>query len=292
VSKTIATVNGAPIDDKAVGAAMQGLAQEHYHATLEEVEPAAHASLHEMAIERLLARELIFQAAMAEGLLASEEAVEEESTRILRMMGNPQNFWQRLAERGLDEASFLRMVRKDVTVDQMSARKFEEVPEPDEAAINDFFRAHPEKLKGRQRVRVAHILIPYDIEGEDEAMRKCLKLKEKAQAGDFAELAKLHSTCPSAPGGGDLGYIKREDVDADFAEAAFTQVEGEVGPPIKTPYGYHLIKVKDREIPAPPTLEEARPRIIHFLKQAQGAKLLETWVASMKEQAKITFLHD
>ena len=78
-----------------------------------------------MALERLIARELIYQAALAEGIVADDASVEAEVSRILRMMGNPENFWSRLAERGMDEASFLRMVRKDVTVDQMTSRKLE-----------------------------------------------------------------------------------------------------------------------------------------------------------------------
>ena len=69
------------------------------------------------------------------------------------------------------------------------------------------------------RLRVAHILIPFEPDGQEQALQKALELKRKAGEGDFAELAKLHSACPSAPGGGDLGYIRREDVDPGFAEA-------------------------------------------------------------------------
>ncbi len=290
MTSTVATVNGAPIDDKALNAAMQSLAQEQYHATLAEMPPEACADLRQLALERLIARELMFQAAMAEGVLATNEAVEEETSRILRMMGNPQDFWKRMAERGMDEAAFLRMIRKDVTVDQISARKLEELPEPEDAAILDFFRQYPDKLKSHERLRVAHILIPFDPDDADKALPQILELKKKAETGDFAELAKLHSVCPSAPGGGDLGYIRREDVDSTFADAAFSQIVGVVGEPVKTPFGYHLLLVKEHEIPAPLTLDEARPKIVHFLKQAESAKILECWVNEMKQQADIVLI--
>ena len=100
MDQPIATVNGSPIDDKALRAAMQSLAQENFHATLAEVPPDAHDDLQVMAMERLVARELIFQAALAEGLVADDAAVEAETARILRMMGQPKDFWPRLAERG------------------------------------------------------------------------------------------------------------------------------------------------------------------------------------------------
>jgi len=291
MEQRIATVNGSPIDGKALNAAMQSLAQENFHATLAEVPSDSHAELMAMALERLIARELIFQAALAEGFVADEAAVEEETARILRMMGNPQDFWSRLAERGLDEASFLRMVRKDVTVDQMSARRLEAVEQPGEDEIRRFFADHPDKLRDQERVQASHILLPVDPDAPQEALTSAKALKIRAEQESFAEIARRHSVCASAPGGGELGLIRREDVDPAFADAAFSQIVGEVGNPVKTPYGYHLIKVTAHEIPAPPTIDDSRNKIVIFLKKARGAKLLEQWVSELRRDADIV-IHD
>jgi peptidyl-prolyl cis-trans isomerase C len=282
-----ATVNGSPIDSKALNAAMQGLAQENFRATLDEVPQESYAELKAMALERLIARELIFQAALAEGFVADEAAVKDETSRILRMMGNPADFWKRLADRGMDEASFLRMVRKDVTVDQMSACKLADVTEPGEKEIREFFSAYPDKLRDHERVRASHILIPIDLDDPDNALERARQLKVKVEQDGFAEIAKRHSVCASAPGGGELGFIRREDVDSAFADAAFSQIVDELGEPVRTPYGYHLIKVTEREIPAPPTLDEARGKIIGFLKKTSGSKLLAEWVAILRNDAKV-----
>ncbi len=290
MEQLVATVNGSPIDIKALSAAMQSLAQEHFHATLEEVPQDSHDELKSMALERLVARELIFQAALAEGVVADESAVDDESSRILRMMGNPADFWKRLAERGMDEASFLRMVRKDVTVDQMSVRKLEVVGEPSEAEIRQFFSAYPDKLRDREQVRASHVLLPLDPDDPETALEHAKALRDRAEQEGFAEIAKLHSVCASAPGGGELGFIRREDVDPTFADAAFSQIVGEIGAPVRTPYGYHLIKVSEHEIPSPPTLDEARSKIVGFLKQAKGAKLLEEWVAELRNDAEVVLL--
>lgn len=287
MSQLVATVNGSPIDSKALNAAMQSLAQEHFHATLDETPIDSHDEINEMALERLIARELMFQAALAEGLVADDAAVEEESSRILRMMGNPADFWSRLAERGMDEATFLRMVRKDVTVDQMSARKCEEIEDPSEAEIKAFFAAHPDKLRPRERVRASHILLPFDPDDPEASLQHAKSIKLKAEAGDFAAVAKSHSLCASAPGGGELGYIRREDVDPGFADAAFSQIVDEIGEPVRTPHGYHLIKITAHEIPAPLTLEEARDKIITFLKKEKSSKLLAQWVSELRQEAEI-----
>jgi peptidyl-prolyl cis-trans isomerase C len=291
MDQLIATVNGAPIDNKALNAAMQSLAQEHFHATLDEVPSESHDEISAMALERLVARELIYQAALAEGVVADDAAVEDEAARILRMMGNPADFWKRLAERGMDEATFLRMVRKDVTVDQMSVRKCSEVEEPSEAEIKAFFSAHPDQLRGHDRMRASHILLPLDPDDPDKSLEHAKAIKLKVTQEDFAEIARTHSICASAPGGGELGFIRREDVDPSFADAAFSQIVDEVGEPVRTPYGYHLIKVSEREIPAPPTLDEARDKIIVFLKQAKSSNLLEQWVGILRQGAEI-IIHD
>jgi peptidyl-prolyl cis-trans isomerase C len=215
----------------------------------------------------------------------------EESDNIVRMMGNPVDFWARLAERGMDEAAFFRMVRKDVTVERMSARRLEEVAEPSDAEIRQFFAAHPDQLLEPERVRASHILVPLDPDDPDQSLQQALALKARAEQDDFAELAKRHSVCASAPGGGDLGSIRREDVDPAFAEAAFRQAVGDVGEPVRTPYGYHLIKVTAHDLPAPPTLDASRGRIIGFLKRARGAQLLQEWVAELRRGAEIV-MHD
>jgi peptidyl-prolyl cis-trans isomerase C len=141
-----------------------------------------------------------------------------------------------------------------------------------------------------ERVRASHILIPLDPDDPAKALERAKALKVRAEQEGFAEIARLHSVCSSAPGGGELGLIRREDVDQTFADAAFSQIVDEIGEPVKTPFGYHLIKVTAHEIPSPPTLDEARGKIISFLRKAKGAKLLGEWVAELRRDANIELL--
>lgn len=284
---TIATVNGAPITAADLQTAMQSLALEQFHCVLEKAPAGARAELRELALERLIARELIFQAALAEGVVASEEEVAAEQQRILRLMGNPADVWERLAAGGMDRAAFGRMVRKDVTVDTMTARVMAELEAPGEAAIEQFYRQHPDKLRSSERVRVSHLLLDEDPAHPEQTLELANRLRAEAEQGDFAALARLHSACPSAPGGGDLGFIRREDVDPSFADAAFGQAVGEVGPPVRTPFGTHLILVTERELPAPLTLDEARPKIVGFLQRANGTQRLKQWVEELRQAAEV-----
>lgn len=89
-------------------------------------------------------------------------------------------------------------------------------------------------------VRASHLL----VKTEEEAV----KLREEILAGkDFAEVAAQVSMCPSGRDGGDLGFFGKGQMVKEFEDACFSMEVGEVSNPIKTQFGYHLIKLTDTQ---------------------------------------------
>jgi peptidyl-prolyl cis-trans isomerase C len=91
-----------------------------------------------------------------------------------------------------------------------------------------------------KKVHAAHILV------KDEAQAKSL-MQEIKSGGDFGALAKKFSGCPSGKKGGDLGWFGRNEMVPEFEKAAFGARSGDVVGPIKTQFGFHLIKVIDQK---------------------------------------------
>lgn len=85
------------------------------------------------------------------------------------------------------------------------------------------------------KIRISHILVQYEYEASDI-------LKSLLSGKKFEELAKKYSKCSSAQAGGDLGIVGRGRMDEDFEDAAFALKPGEISKPIRTKFGYHLIK--------------------------------------------------
>jgi peptidyl-prolyl cis-trans isomerase C len=89
------------------------------------------------------------------------------------------------------------------------------------------------------RAKARHILVP--------TAEACEDLKTKlAAGGDFAELAKQHSKCPSGQDGGNLGEFTPGQMVREFDEVVFKEAVGQVHGPVKTEFGYHLIEITER----------------------------------------------
>lgn len=138
-----------------------------------------------------------------------------------------------------------------------------------------------------ERVSAQHILIP--VVGDkalkdDEAKAKAQEIKKRLDNGqDFADLAKAESADPgSKDKGGDLGYFGKGQMVPEFEKVAFGLKVGEISDPVKTQYGYHIIKVNKHDI-AP--LDEVKDGIADDLRQ----KAFEKYVDDLKQKANAHF---
>ena len=129
---------------------------------------------------------------------------------------------------------------------------------------------------GEEEVHARHIL----VETEDEAKAILEQIKGGA---DFAALAKEKSKDPGAADGGDLGYFTKDQMVPEFAEVAFKMYPGQLSNPVKTQFGWHLIKVEDKRQRPVPELEAIKEQIDAYLvRRAQSE-----YVAKLRQTAKI-----
>ncbi len=115
--------------------------------------------------------------------------------------------------------------------------------------IQEYYDDHPNEFQNPKTVEARHILIEVgqdaNTEKETEAKKRIEDILQKARAGqDFAELAKQYSEGPSKDSGGYLGTFKREAMVKPFTDKAFSMNSGEISDPVRTRFGWHLIKVE------------------------------------------------
>lgn len=141
-----------------------------------------------------------------------------------------------------------------------------------EENLREVYDRYIQSLPEVEEVNAAHIL----VEKKSEANKLINQLEGGA---DFAELAKEHSIdTASAENGGQIGYFTQEDVVPEFGEAAFAAEVGKVKfEPVKSEFGYHIIKVEDKRIRPAPTYEEAKPFLEGQARQAVLNALFDSW---------------
>jgi len=148
------------------------------------------------------------------------------------------------------------------------------------ATDEEMHKVYDEAVKpmgAEEEVRARHIL----VETEDEAKAIAQDVKGGA---DFAEIAKEKSQDPgSAKDGGDLGYFVKANMVPEFADVAFKMYPGQVSNPIKTQFGWHIIKLEDRRSRQVPDFEQVRNQIESFVARRAQTE----FVAQLRDTAKI-----
>lgn len=165
-----------------------------------------------------------------------------------------------LKERELHNAYFKKYVVDTVTDAELKARYEKEI----------------KKLKPQEEIHARHILVKTEAEAKEI-------IKELEAGKDFATLAKEKSSDPNKSQGGDLGYFPKGRMVKAFEDAAFALKPGEfTKTPVKTQFGYHVIKVEDERVAPPPPFEQVKPQIRQLVMRDKYLAILKKARASEK----------
>jgi len=143
-------------------------------------------------------------------------------------------------------------------------------------ALKKVYDEAAKEISGEEEVHARHILV--DTEAEAKEIEAELK-----KGADFAELAKKKSKDPGASDGGDLGFFTKDQMVPEFSAAAFALKPGQISDPVKTQFGWHIIKVEEKRPRKPPPFDQVKPQLEAFvIRKAQA-----DYVAKLRQDAKI-----
>ena len=146
-----------------------------------------------------------------------------------------------------------------------------------DAAMKKVYDEAVKQQGNEQEVRARHILVP--TEGEAKTI-----LAEINKGTDFAELAKQKSKDPGAAAeGGDLGYFTKDQMVPEFADQAFKMNKGDVSEPVKSQFGWHIIKVEDKRTKPAPTFEAVKDQVEQYVTRRAQAE----YITKLRETAKV-----
>src|ERR1700755_2406446 len=180
-----------------------------------------------------------------------------------KKVADPEDFKTRLA-----------FLRNRLLMDSLLASEGKAATTDD--AMKKVYEEASKQITGEQEVHARHIL----VETEDEAKAIEAELKKGA---DFAELAKKKSKDPGAADGGDLGFFTHEQMVPEFSAVAFTLEPGKISDPVKSQFGWHIIKVEEKRNRQAPDFAQVKPQIETYVARKAQAE----YVAKLRDAAKV-----
>ncbi len=199
-------------------------------------------------LQKMVDQQLIYERGRRLEIEASAEEV-EASMEERRGSSDEDTFAAELSAAGISKSSYRASVERELVVSKTISLEMEDVRVSD-AEIKQYYEMYKDRFaEAPEEIKAAHVLLMVR-EGDDEGvvLARIKEIREKALAGeDFGELAARYSEEPgAAERKGSLGFFARGQMVKPFEERAFALKVGEVSAPVKTRFGYHLIKLLDR----------------------------------------------
>ncbi|HEV8308605.1 MAG TPA: peptidylprolyl isomerase [Methylomirabilota bacterium] len=249
--------------------------------------------LQQKVLTRMVEHRLQVQEARREKVEVTDEEVQQTLDDFVRKNGGDRpQIEEQLRGQGLTWEGLRREMRDQLMVQKIRSRRVTRRANVTESEVDAYVAANRDKLEHDLKYRPRHIAVlaePPDSgaaweRAKAEAEALAVRLRNGA---DFAELAQEYSKDGSAAAGGDLGWLRRGELQALFEEPILRLGKGEVTEPVRSAAGYHLFKLEDREEVTPEMLAQLRQQARDILLQRKAQARFDEWVQRLREKALI-----
>ncbi len=244
-------------------------------------------------LEQLIENKILEQEIRKRKVEVSQREVDTAVAEILKHNRLTENeLKMALAKEGISYAAYRRQIRDDLGKMRLINREIRS-----KIVVNeeDLKRIYHEKIKEFMEpveVKLQQIFIPWPRSGSTEELKnleeKVENLWRRARQGeDFTELARRYSLGPEAKDGGILGYFKKNELIPELEEIAFKLKVGEISDIVRSPHGWHILRLLERKGGNPKPFAEVVPKIREAQLQQEAEKKFQEWLQHLKSKAYI-----
>ncbi|GAB6259432.1 peptidylprolyl isomerase [Peribacillus sp. N1] len=229
-------------------------------------------------LDLLITNKLVELEAEKAGIKIKDDEIQKEIDVMVESYGDEKSLKEQLEASG----SSMEALKKDIVVYLQTKKLVEPRITVTDEEISTYFEDNKDTFAQVEQVEASHILV------EDEKTAKKVA-KEIADGGDFAKLAAEYSTdTETADNGGSLGYFGKGDMVEEFENVAFDLDINKVSDPVKSEYGYHIIKVTGKKEAKKANLEDSKDVIKETLLSERLQEEYPVWLAEVKKDHEIT----
>ncbi len=290
-----AKVNGSGISKLRLDAALDSAMKQSGSTVTSISDPDEFANVQKDVLDQLIVQEMLWLEAESKKTLADDAEVDKALEQMKSQFPSPDVFIASIQKGGFTEEAYRMDIKKRLSVRDMIKQEIIDTVKVEDSEIDEFYNANTEKMMMPDEIHARHILIklaPTANEEHEKAAKEMIEkvLKQARDGGDFAELAKKHSEGPSGEKGGDLGYFGRGRMVAEFEQVAFALKDGDISDPVRTQFGYHIIKREATRGGEKVTREQATNQIRDYLKSIKIKESIDKLISELRAQSEIEIL--
>jgi len=174
---------------------------------------------------------------------------------------------------------------KEILIKDYIRKEIEQKVAVSDADAKSYYDGNKDKFREPEKLKVSHILVNNEAEAKDI-------LASLKGGADFAALAKEKSKCPSKDRGGDLGLLAKGQTVPEFEQAAFALQPGQLSEVVKTQFGYHIIKVTEKQPEKERSFDEAKEQIKQTLLAQKQKEQFDSLLKELKDKNKVVIYKD
>jgi peptidyl-prolyl cis-trans isomerase C len=260
-------------------------------------ENASTEQILEVATQQVIEQKLLAQEARRFGITPDESRIKGMLQFAVRQAGGEENLAKTLAQGGSSIEQLEGIYRERDLARSFINEQLRPTVTVKDPEVEAFYNEHKRVFVTEEQVHARHIVVEVgenpDAEVERAAYERALQLRARALSGeDFAKLARQYSKAKDAESGGDLGFFTRRGVLKAISDVAFDLEPGQISTAIRTPFGYHIVKVEERRPETQLSLDQVRDDARSLLINERTADMVAELLETLWSSAKIEYLDE
>jgi peptidyl-prolyl cis-trans isomerase C len=289
--EVVAVVEGVEIKNAELNRALAAILGQQGR-TVASIPAEQKPTVYRMVLDQLIVDRLI--AKRSAEIKVSDAEIEGKVDELKKNFGTEEEFQTQLQKTGQTLDKLKENIRANLRQQHWVDEQLKGKDEVADAEAEDYYKKNPEKFQAPEKIRASHILLalpqdakPETVQEKEKAAKAVLDRVKKGE--DFAKVAEEVSDDPSAKQNkGDLDFFSREQMVPEFADAAFKLKQDEVSSaPVRSQFGYHIIKQTGRKDAETITFDKAKPQLMAYLKNQKKQGEISKVVKAMREKADV-----
>lgn len=294
-TSVVVTVNGVSITaadlDRQMGMVMNSMRNRMPPEQLAQLAPR----FRDQAINQLVAKQLLNEEVVKSNIEVGADELAEAKAKIEASLPPGMALNDLLAQRNITPEQFEKEFSEEFRINKLIEQQTKGLTNVTSEEAKAFYDENPEQFAQPETATARHILIGFDPSDSDEAKAekkaKADKVREQLVAGgDFVALAATESDDPGSKDKGGVYTFPRGQMVPEFEAAAFAQNIGDIGPLVETRFGYHIIKVDERNEARTIPFDEVQTNLVQFLAMRKVQTAAQEYVENLRSNATVNVL--